>query len=152
MVLSILIGIHACKTTKVDTRSEKGKIIFSLERTPCFGRCPVYEVKIYEDGLLLYYGKRNVTDTGCRTRKLSKQELKNLKNDFSNSGFFEMANSYPENERAPVDLPSSIIFFKSVNQEKRITDHHWKTPEKLALLERKLDSLSTSKFLQFCDN
>lgn len=152
LILSLLFGMHSCKTTKVNAQGAKGDVILSLERTPCFGRCPVYVIKIYEDGLLLYQGKRNVADTGCHYRKISKQELASLKQAFSNVGFFEMADSYPESERAPVDLPSCIIFFKSGNQEKTITDHHWKTPEKLALLERKIDSLTTSKFSQFCDN
>lgn len=152
IIFSLIFGMYSCKATKVNAQIAKEDVILSLERTPCFGRCPVYEIKIYANGLLLYQGKRNVADTGCHYRKISKQELASLKEAFCNAGFFEMADSYPENERAPVDLPSCIIFFKSGNQEKTLTDHHWNTPEKLTLLEKKIDFLTTSKFLQFCDN
>jgi hypothetical protein len=62
-----------------------------------------------------------------------------------------MNSTYPFDERAPVDLPSCVIFFKNNYQDKTVIDHHWKTPENLAFLERKIDSLANPKLLQFCD-
>lgn len=149
LVIMMLLG--SCKSSKVNTDKTNNTLLCSLVSTPCFGRCPVYEIKIYESGLLLYKGQRNVEDTFCHFRQINEKELKKLKDAFAKAEFFGLNSTYPFDERAPVDLPSSIIFFKSNNQEKTVVDHHWKTPEKLGFLERKIDSLASGKFLQFCD-
>ncbi len=149
--LILVISLWSCKSTKVNSSNNNDIVFCTLERTPCFGRCPVYSIKIYESGLLLYKGQRNVQDTFCHSRQISKSELTSLKSAFAEVDFMAMKSSYPFEERAPVDLPSCIIFFKSNNQEKTVTDHHWKSPENLAFLERKIDSLANPKFLQFWD-
>ena len=35
------------------------EIIVSLERTACYGNCPIYKIEIYEDNSGIYHGERN---------------------------------------------------------------------------------------------
>ena len=39
----------------------------TLERMPCFGRCPTYRVQIDADGGVSFTGRANVDSTGART-------------------------------------------------------------------------------------
>ena len=71
---------------------------------------------------------------------------------FNNSGFFKMANKYPEDKQTPADLPSCILFYNSGTQKKTITDKRWGAPDTLTALEQNVDSLVKSGILHFCDN
>ncbi len=123
-----------------------------MERTPCFGACPVYEVKLYSNGLLLYNGKRFTEKTGCCYRKVPKGEVKSITDYIVASVFFELENKYPVSGKAPTDLPGSTLYFKHGNIEKTITEQSWETPILLIEIEKKVDSLINPKILQFCDN
>ncbi len=154
LFLFALFIVSACKTIKPDVKhpENNGTLILSMERTPCFGRCPIYDIKLYENGLLVYNAKKFADTAGCFYRVLSKQEINAVKEKFNNSVFFQLANQYPEDKRTPTDLPSCILFYNNGTAQKTITDKRWETPETLTTLEKTVDSLVTSKILQFCDN
>jgi uncharacterized protein DUF6438 len=63
-----------------------------LERSECFGRCPVYELTITSDGTLRYVGKKNVTEVGERTRRLARAEMLVLQRTVDHVHFFELDN------------------------------------------------------------
>lgn len=52
-------------TVAAAVRSESR--IATLERTPCYGTCPVYKVTLHSDGSVSFEGTRNVSVTGVRT-------------------------------------------------------------------------------------
>ncbi len=153
LLLLLLTTIASCTTTKPDVKhpEKNGRLILSMERTPCYGRCPVYTINLYENGLLIYNAKQFTDTSGCFYRVLSKYEITEVKDRFNNSGFFKMSNQYPEDKKTPTDLPSCILFFSNEDQQKTIIDKRWQTPETLTALEKSVDSLVNSKILQFCD-
>ena len=153
LLLSVFLS-SSCKTNKVDLLhpENNGELILSMERTPCFGACPVYEIKLYSNGLLLYNGKRFTEKIGCCYRKVTKQEVKSVADYIASSGFFALENKYPVLGKAPTDLPGSTLYFKHGTNEKTITEHSWETPVLLIEIEKKVDSLIQLKILQFCDN
>lgn len=61
-----------------------------LERTACFGRCPEFELDISPDGSVHFLGKRNVSEIGARTRKLSHAQMLDLQRSVDHVGFFEL--------------------------------------------------------------
>ena len=122
-----------------------------MERTPCYGRCPIYDIKLYDNGLLLYNAKKFTDTVGCFFRVLSKEEMATLKDKFNKASFFKLAAKYPEDGNTPTDLPSCILFFNNGSNKKTVTDKRWKTPETLTGLEKSVDSLIDLKVLQFCD-
>jgi hypothetical protein len=64
-----------------------------LRRTPCFGMCPVFEVTLQHDGLLRYYGRENVGQTGERTRRLTRAQMLELSRAVDHVQFFQLDDS-----------------------------------------------------------
>ncbi len=62
----------------------------SLQRTACFGMCPVFDVTIARDGTLHYVGRRNVAELGERTRRLSRTQMLALARSVDHVHFFEL--------------------------------------------------------------
>jgi len=149
-----MLSVYSCKTAKPDVKhpAKNGLLVLSMERTPCFGRCPVYSIRIYENGLFVYDTKKFTDTSACRYSLLSKEELAGLKQKFSDMNFFQFEDKYPADKRTPTDLPSCILFFNNGKQQKTIIDKRWDTPETLTQLELAVDNLVNSKKLQFCDN
>ncbi|MBP6625241.1 MAG: energy transducer TonB [Chitinophagaceae bacterium] len=49
-----------------------------MERTPCFGKCPSYIIRINANGQVYYYGKKNTSYNGKRNGKLPMVEVRKL--------------------------------------------------------------------------
>ena len=50
----------------------------TLERTVCFGFCPIYKLTIHGNGLVEYDGDRNVTVSGHQTTQLTQAQVAEL--------------------------------------------------------------------------
>jgi hypothetical protein len=120
----------------------------TLERTPCFGFCPVYKLTIHGDGTVEYDGENNVNVTGHQTAQLTQAQMQELVTTFQQAGYFDLK----ENYTAPVtDLPSTITSFSLEGRSKLITnyggctiDSSEKAPQALCDLEAKIDSIVNS--------
>jgi Domain of unknown function (DUF6438) len=68
MLWSIILTFVGCLTT-IPALCKNRVVMdeFSLERTECFGPCPVYKVTIRLDGSVRYVGKKNVQRIGTYT-------------------------------------------------------------------------------------
>ncbi|WP_271765023.1 DUF6438 domain-containing protein [Aquimarina algiphila] len=78
----ILICINfSCNTVQktLNTSSQKEAIIY-YSKSPCHGKCPVYDLWIYNDGSISYSGISNVPVVKNINRKLDNREIKTLKN------------------------------------------------------------------------
>lgn len=152
-LLLVFTCMLSCKPQKHYTRQpdKNGKAILSIERTPCFGACPVYTATLYENGLLLYNGKRFTPAIGCQYALISKSEIKKLCQWIEDDGIFLFKDKYPEEDVAPTDLPSCLIYYRNHKREKRILDRGWETPETLTSLQTKVDTWISMQNLQFCD-
>lgn len=153
LLLMVMLLFPSCKINKIDFHhlERNGEVILSMERTPCYGDCPVYSIKLYSNGLLLYNGEKFTDKTGCFYGKVSDREINQFNTYILEAGFFDLENKYPAKDRAPADLPNCILYFKSGNREKKIEDQHWETPQTLKTIEKKVDSLIASKKLHSCD-
>jgi hypothetical protein len=122
--------------------------VITLERTACFGVCPVYKLTIYEDGRVEYDGQQFVEVTGKQTAEITPEQVKELVSDFQNADYFDLEDEYV----APVtDIPSAITSitldgkFKTVrNYGGCMEDSPVKAPEALCELEIKIDELTNS--------
>jgi uncharacterized protein DUF6438 len=61
----------------------------SLERTPCFGTCPVYKLAIRDDGRVDWLGREHVAQVGARTRRIARADLDALDRDLEAARFFD---------------------------------------------------------------
>src|SRR3954470_9412482 len=63
--------------------------IATLERTGCYGECPVYRLTVNSDGSVVYVGTRWVKVLGRQLYKLSDAQLAELQAAFERSGFLQ---------------------------------------------------------------
>jgi len=66
----------------------------ALERTPCYGFCETYSLRVAADGSVEYYGQANVRRVGHHRGKLDPQWFRELAVLALDIGFFEMADEY----------------------------------------------------------
>lgn len=90
-ILLLLFSIISCVTPK-STKNQHP--IIEIERTPCFGKCPVYILKIYENGNIDYNGVKNVARKGKETIQLNSKQHKNLIKQFESLPFSDYKTEY----------------------------------------------------------
>ena len=58
-ILSVLFIflIISCNTVSKSTKDELNQLTISLEKTACFGTCPVFKIKIFKNGKGIFEGK-----------------------------------------------------------------------------------------------
>jgi hypothetical protein len=123
--------------------STRGKpVVISLERTACFGRCPIYRVEIRGDGLVTYQGERFVAVTGRRTRRISPAAVRRLMAQFQAANFFALRDEY---RAGMTDMPSRIVTLQIGGRGKRVVDYVGEEvgmPHSVTELEQAIDRVA----------
>jgi hypothetical protein len=155
ILLSVLfiIDLSSCHTSKkVTTNTSATDVPFiSMERTGCFGKCPIYKVSIYGNGSVVYEGVRYTEKTGKFCGSLTHSQIVSLKALLDSAHLFEMKNEYPGDGRAPADLPACKMTYTQNNQTKAINDHGIESPDKLVSIEAQIDTTVKKVNLHWCD-
>jgi len=119
-------------------------VVASIKKTPCFGRCPVYEATLYSDNRVVYEGKQYTDRKGTFQAKISNSQLEDLIKAALAADYFALAENYPINGQRIADLPSTITFLKIGDKENKVNNNH-DAPQALRAYEqafvRLLDSL-----------
>jgi hypothetical protein len=136
-LLDIVLIFCICAGCNLPHKSRSRELIIFLEKTPCMGYCPVYTISLYEDGTVIYAGKKNVNLLGSFKASIPHNRLKHLQDAFLKAGFLEMKDSYRSLLK---DLPTTYISFTSQGQTKKIMDYDG-APEKLKDLEKQVTAL-----------
>lgn len=110
--------VPAGEVKALRTDGPADSLYFSLERTPCFGRCPTYKVRINNDGTATYQGIRSVEREGTFTGKMDRAGMDALFARATAIGFFSMKDRYDSDV---TDLPSAIIRISANGQDKKVT-------------------------------
>jgi hypothetical protein len=113
-------------------------LLVSIERTPCFGRCPVYKLVIYQNGYALRYGRANVSFTGWSEARLSAQQLEEIYQYVQEHKIYDLEEEYVL--LRIVDYPTTITEINIQGRYKRIVNTHPSAPEPLLRWEKFLDS------------
>jgi len=66
----------------------------TLERTPCYGTCPVYRVEVSSDGMVKYEGKSDVAVKGLQTHMVSSSDIDFLREAIKRIHFSELRSTY----------------------------------------------------------
>jgi hypothetical protein len=119
-------------------------VVITLERTACFGTCPVYTLEVHGDGTVIYHGEKYVNMEGTHHGTISGQQFGQLLLDFSNIEFYSLKDRYVE--RMATDLPSAITSITINGQTKTVEHYHgdFTAPKKLMALEDKIDRAANS--------
>ncbi len=116
-------------------------LLVELKRTPCYGYCPVYTVKIDKNGKGLFEGVENVEKIGGYSFKLKQDELADMEKDFLQIDFYQLKNIY---DGQVSDLPTTYITYHKEGRRKKIMDYYG-APEELRSLENSIETLVLSK-------
>lgn len=117
--------------------------LFKLIKTPCYGECPTYEVKIDKEGNVTFIGKSYVLVKGKTEFKLTDEEFTSLKEKLAKSNFSSYKRSYGNNKDLK-DLPTTIV----IHNKKRIKIRLWKSvPDNLIDITEFLDGILLAKKL-----
>ena len=129
----ILFSIFLCCGLQKKTTTSEKDVIISLQRTACFGTCPIYKIEIDKDGSGSYTGTKFVKNIGVTKFNLSKTQLNLILTQAEAIGFINMKEEYSE----PIsDLPTTFIQIRN----KKIKDYAG-APKTLKNLENLIDQL-----------
>lgn len=119
--------------------AEKAYQTIGFRKTPCFGKCPVYEVKFFTDNTATWHGKMNVERMGWYEVELGEETIKAIRDKAHEVGFFDFHYEYPIKHKV-ADLPSTITYLRIGDVEKTVKNTH-EGPEKLAELEAYIEDI-----------
>ena len=151
LALRLLILLGACAPRRsaappVEDAGADGAAI-TLERTACFGDCPVYRISVSPGGSVSYEGKAHVRQLGPASARIPEERVKSLLSELDRAGYFSFADRYAPAEAAcgryVTDSPSAISSIQLQGRAKRI-EHDYgcgAAPRALAVLERRIDEV-----------
>jgi uncharacterized protein DUF6438 len=89
MMLAVIVAVFPAA-------AQDDESVITLERTPCFGACPIYAVTIHADGSVEYDGKRFVDVTGEQTANIGAEAFDELMQVIENAGYFDWDDEYTD--------------------------------------------------------
>jgi hypothetical protein len=127
--------------------------VITLERTACFGTCPVYKLEIFADGKVVYEGKDFVKRKGKLQGRITKAAVQQLVREFNRINYFSLDDEYiSEGPNCPewwTDSPSAVTSINWKGRKKTIRHYHGcrgaKVLDQLTALETKIDQLANTK-------
>ncbi len=125
--------ITACSTSKNKISDED--FIYELKRGACFGRCPVFELKIRKDGYALLNATLFNPENGKFEKNLTKTEFNEVISLFKKANLHSLQDEY---STMVADLPMTMLTdntkgtHKSVKANEKMSDEYEKT---VALME-----------------
>jgi hypothetical protein len=126
----------------------------TLERTPCFGSCPVYLVTTSGSGAVRFEGKSHVSHAGSAVGRIPKARLDSLLAELETAGYFDFEEHYtpgsPACGNTATDLPTVTTSVSLHGRIKRI--EHYRgcagAPRALSRLEERIDEvLNTAQWI-----
>jgi len=155
LVCLVAFGLPACgkkkapaDTTSVDQPHPPDTVpgaqaIATLERTGCYGECPVYRLTVNSDGSVVYVGTRWVKVLGRQVYKLSEAQVAELQTAFERANFSQLRD-YDKVESTDDDW--AHLSYRRGNSFKRVRHYHGDNaaPPALGALEDEFDRIVDS--------
>jgi hypothetical protein len=114
----------------------------TIERTPCFGFCPVYSASVRETGEVEFHGQDYVAKKGHYTWSIDPKVLDKLFTYLQKKGYFELGDNY--NRCDYTCNPSCITSIQLRDGTTKKIDHYHEdttAPHILTTMENKIDSM-----------
>jgi hypothetical protein len=104
------------------TQRPKNPIIASLKTTPCYGKCPVYEVKFATSQYVTWRGYANTSRIGFYEARIEGKMLEEITKKAESLGLFDLEEMYPKKGEFLEDYPAVVTHVYSGDREKRIVN------------------------------
>ena len=136
--LSAALIFSSCQTNLKQVDLQKLATVIEMAKGPCYGRCPVFTLKIYENGTATYNGEKYTDKAGLHIKQLDKEQFKNLQGQFRQANLWQYDNVY----RGQIpDLQTVTITYYEEGDYKTITGKDGR-PEAVRRLEEELDAVA----------
>lgn len=109
----VSLAVLSCSGTKNSARW----VSIKMDRTPCYGTCPIYSFKLDVDGSAQFEGTRFTEKLGFWSKEFSESELEPLQEFMKRFDPEVYDLVYPTNYS---DLPGIVLEFNSANYMRRI--------------------------------
>ncbi len=119
-------------------------VTITLERTACYGTCPVYKLTITGNGTVVYEGRDFVEVKGEQTSSISPAQVQVLVAAFEQTNFLSLRDY---TDQKVTDSPSAITSL-TINGKTKTVNHYYgddSAPQELTDLESKIDEIVNSK-------
>ena len=124
-------------STPKQTIPVKERMFLTMERTPCFGKCPSYKIIIFNTGNVSYEGFSFATKEGKHTKKITQEQLSEIQLKMEEIKFFELNDRY---DSRVTDIPSTRLYVEYKGQKKKLLDRVG-APKELKEFEKLIDSI-----------
>lgn len=158
-------SVSQTENTNQTKTKEKPELSLKMERSGCYGRCPIYDLTIQPDGKVTFDGKGYTQTKGKAEDKLTEEQLNQLIAEIEKANFFSLDNAYNyDSKNCPelyTDSPVVNLTIKLKGIEKRINHYqgcnekdsvnqnkNWTEkifPQQLYKLENKIDEIVETK-------
>lgn len=115
-----------------------------LERTACYGTCPIYTVSILGNGTVTYRGEQFVKTVGIQKYDIPAGDVEELVALIYQKNFFALRDRY---EVGATDMPTVITTVRVGDEIKSVENYGGAGPAQLREIEQKIDELSNSESL-----
>lgn len=116
---------------------EPSYLLLRLEKTACYGECPVFEVKCYSDGRTIWKGAHYCDRIGYYETFLPKTWREQLLSRAKAIRFFSLLDHYPAEGPYLSELPNTIVYLNDGKKEKSISQNYL-TPKELIAFEEEV--------------
>lgn len=117
------------------------ELLASIERTGCYGWCPIYKLTVFRDGLVEYEGKEYVKTRGKATGHLTPEQLGALDVLFQQNRYVDLRDEYVD--YSVTDMPSVFTSY-SVGGKVKVIKHYlgdFDAPKALTEIEEGIERI-----------
>ncbi len=135
-------GLRPAQKVPFPAIADWSSLRIRLERTACYGWCPVYTVEVSGDGTVTFAGERFVAAKGIHSARIPREKIEALYRAFAKADFFWTNDRY---EGAITDMPTQIISISFDGHHKSIVDyagHSAGMPKAIDELEDMVDEVA----------
>ena len=111
----------------------------TLQRTPCYGSCPVYRIMVSGTGEVGYFGETHVDKAGAHRWKISGRRLQRLAEAFERARYSRLADRYTSREFT--DAPGCLTSIEYEDGTSKSIDHYHGDPSAPAALTELEDEI-----------
>ena len=120
----------------VFSNNQKSPLV-KMRKTPCFGKCPYFEVVIFNDGSIKYEGFKFVDKIGLYSSEINQKKVALIEDYIKRIDFFSFDDVY---DAKVTDLPSVIIEI-NLNGKHHKVKGRYKMPEKFKFFTKFIDDI-----------
>lgn len=114
------------------------KALARIQRTACFGHCPIYTLTVYKDGTAKLHAEKWLDFEGDFTATVDQKKFDNLMQKAEEVGYFRLQDIY--DSESVTDLPSTITTLRKADELKQIVNRY-QGPDDLDDFEKYFDEL-----------